>query len=452
MDSSTTKNHFDQKIDPLKDSLKKKQQPGLTFSVHQISSHLLKIIIDIHPQITQSLYNQTIELFKGKNLDGFNKTEIPSSYVEEVFKNEINKKIKNYLLKHLVIDHLMTEILARKILMANYPRLNSITFNPDLSVSFTFDISTADPIAFKEWKHFSFKAPKRKKYKDLDKQVIQFMDKETISERKQNHSLIEEGDWVCFQATLFNNTNEAVSKNLINTFWIKIKTHEISDPLGTLFLGKHINDSFITNHLDLEDSTNDYENYRYNFLLSVNSIIKGTNLSLDCFKSAFKLKNKTEVHNKLMEVFSYRNDQSQRKSIIEEIFHLFLTKHRFEIPKHLILRRQEDILLSLTQQPDYQVYKAQKDFGIHIEQLAEKQLKEEVLVDQIAYNENIKIEFKDMQHYLHLFNSKRLREFVYFKPLIEKIDLVNKPINTGMLAQTIMREKTLNHIIYVLTH
>ena len=153
-----------------------------------------------------------------------------------------------------------------------------------------------------------------------------------------------------------------------------------------------------------------------------------------------------------MEVFSYRNDQSQRKSIIEEIFHLFLTKHRFEIPKHLILRRQEDILLSLTQQPDYQVYKAQKDFGIHIEQLAEKQLKEEVLVDQIAYNENIKIEFKDMQHYLHLFNSKRLREFVYFKPLIEKIDLINKPINTGMLAQTVMREKTLNHIIYVLTH
>ncbi|MBY0353805.1 hypothetical protein K2W90_05575 [Candidatus Babeliales bacterium] len=452
MDSSTIKNSFDQKLDPLKESLKKKPLPSLNFSAHQISSHLLKLTIDVHPQVTECLYDQTIELFKGKNLDGFDKAEIPSAYVEESFKNEINKKIKNYLFKHLIIDHLMTEILARKILMANYPRLNKITFNPDHSISFVFDISIADPIPFKEWKHFSFKSPKRKKYKDLDKQVVQFMDKETISERKQNHSLIEEGDWVCFQTTLFNKKNEQVSKNLVSTFWIKIKTHEVCDPLGTLFLGKNINDSFITNHLEIDDSINDYENYRYDFLVKINSIIKGTNLSLDCFKSAFKLKNKTEIHNKLMEVFSYRNDQSQRKSIIEEIFHLFLTKHRFEIPKHLILRRQEDILLSLTQQPDYQVYKAQKDFGDHIEQLAEKQLKEEILVDQIAYNENIKIELKDMQHYLHLFNSKRLREFVYFKPLIEKIDIVNTPINTGLLAQTVMREKTLNHIIHVLTH
>jgi len=158
-----------------------------------------------------------------------------------------------------------------------------------------------------------------------------------------------------------------------------------------------------------------------------------------------------DIHNKLMEVFSYRNDISQRKTIIEEIFHLLLSKHRFEIPKHLILRRVEDILLALMKQPDYQVYRSQKDFLFQVEQLAEKQLKEEIIIDQITFSENLKIDLRDMQQYLHLFNNKRLREFVYFKAFIEKPDDLDTPINAHLLGQTVLREKALNHIIHTLT-
>ena len=153
-----------------------------------------------------------------------------------------------------------------------------------------------------------------------------------------------------------------------------------------------------------------------------------------------------------MEIFSYRNDQSQRKAIVEELFHLLLTKHRFEIPKHLVIRRQEDILLGIMQQPDYHVYKAQKDFIEHVELLAEKQLKEEIMIDQISYQDNIQVDLKDVEQYLSLYNNRRLREFIYFKPLLEKLDIPNRIINANTLAQTVMREKTLNYIIYTLTH
>jgi FKBP-type peptidyl-prolyl cis-trans isomerase (trigger factor) len=134
------------------------------------------------------------------------------------------------------------------------------------------------------------------------------------------------------------------------------------------------------------------------------------------------------------------------------MFNLFLSKHRFEVPKHLVLRRQEDILLVIMKQPDYHVYKAQKDFIAQIETLSEKQLKEEVLIDQIAYQENIKIDLRDMQNYLHLFNNKRLKEFIYFKPTFEKIEEIDTPLNSSVLAQAVMREKTLNYILYTLTH
>ena len=154
----------------------------------------------------------------------------------------------------------------------------------------------------------------------------------------------------------------------------------------------------------------------------------------------------------LWRFFLDRDDQSQRKAIIEELFHLLLSKHRFEVPKHVILRRQEDILLTLMEQPDFQVYKAQKDFYRYLEQLAEKQLKEEIIIDQIAYKENMHVEMMDMQNYIHLFNNKRLHEFIYFKPYMHKIETAGALIDAGVFSQTVLREKALNHVIHEITH
>jgi FKBP-type peptidyl-prolyl cis-trans isomerase (trigger factor) len=158
-----------------------------------------------------------------------------------------------------------------------------------------------------------------------------------------------------------------------------------------------------------------------------------------------------DIHNKLIEVFSYRNDISQRRSIIEEVFHLFFSKHRFEIPKHLTIRKQESLLEMLKKQPDYQVYKSQKDFYNKVATLAEKLLKEEILIDQIAYKENLKTSGKDIKHYLTMFNNSRLREFVYFKPAFEPLEETDLPLSEGYLRQSVLREKTLNHIIFTLT-
>lgn len=426
----------------------------LTLDIIPISSHLVKIVIKVNPELTASLYDQTIKLFSQKKLDGFTHHDVPVEYVKDHFKKEIHEKLKHYLFKYHIIHFLYDQIMHHKITLSNYPRLNNITITENAEIAFNFDAAVATSIELKEWKHFSFKTPRRKKYKDLDKQVTSFLDNELTFPKKAAYAVgVESGDWVCFNATLTDfSSNQILQPTASSPFWIKIKNEEVVDRIKDIFLGRKVEESFIASNLEVDDQTSDNEQHRYNFLISIRAIVKNLPPTVDCFKNTFRLKNKLDIHNKLMEIFSYRNDQSQRKAIVEELFHLLLTKHRFEIPKHLVIRRQEDILINLMQQPDYHVYKSQKDFIEQVELLAEKQLKEEILIDQISYKENLVADLKDIEQYLYLYNNKRLREFIYFKPLLDRIDIPNRIVNAFTLGQTVLREKTLNYVIHTLSN
>ena len=426
----------------------------LNIVIQKISTNIWRAEITIDAQIINSLYDQTLNVFQKETiLPGFKKETAPISYLEEHYKDSIYNNVKNYRFKHTVLDVLMDELMRLKISIANYPRLVSVNLEKNKNAKFCFDISVASPLILKEWKYFIFRAPKRKRYKDLDKQVTFFIKKELSMFKKSNPNQVEEGDWVYFNSELVNNKNELLPGLNTGNFWIKINNKYMKRPFQSLLNGKNIDESFITNKLPIKNdfSQEEEENNSYSFKITIKKIAKGKHFSLESFKNTFKLKSKIEIHNKLIEVFSFRNDISQRKSIIEEIFHLLLSKHRFEIPKHFSVRRQEDILDYLKNHPDYNVYKQNKDFYEQVIILAEKQLKEEILIDQLAYRENISVTPDDIKNYLNLFNNNRLREFIYFKPILEKIEESDFPLQTGLLKQYALREKALNEIIHELT-
>ncbi len=418
----------------------------------QTSSHVNKISITIDNAYVIKLLDLTTKLFSIKPVDGFQRKNVPLDYLRLSLNEEITRKLRDLLVKHVVINKLSTYLQANKIVGCNYPRLIAMNTPEGAHWSFDFDLSLAHEIELKEWRNFSFKQPKRKKYKDLDKQVANFLEHEVAVVKKLDSDKVEEQDWVYSESTLCDATGEILEPRITSNFWINVKQHAGIDVLRDLFIGRQVGEKFVTNLLDMDHTMNEYENYRYYFQVIIKNIVKGGHLSLELFKSNFKLKNKSDVHNKLMEVFSFRNDESQRRSTIEEVFHLLLSKHRFEVPKHLVLRRQEDLLFSIMKKPDYQVYKAQGDFEYHLELLAEKQLKEEILVDQISYQEGIHDEIVDAQHYFHLFGNKKLYEFLYFKPVVAHLDQFNVPFNVALLQQTFTREKTLNYIIHAMTN
>ena len=437
----------------MQEGLKEKRKDKLNFSAKKISSNLFRSEVLVDSSLIKSIYNQTVKVFQKQTLlRGFKKESAPLAYLEKNFKRSIDSNVKNYLFKHFILDFLMDNVRKEKITLANYPRLMNIQTLPNKQMIFSFDLSVACPLELKEWKFFIFRAPKRKRYKDLDKQVNLFIKRESIILKKNQPIEVSEGDWVLFDTDLVNNKNQVVLNNYKSQFWIKINNKYLEKPFQSSLLGKKINESLITDSLPMQnDFSSEQENNRFSYKITIKKITKGSNFSLESFKNIFKLKSKIDVHNKLIEVFSYRNDISQRRSIIEEVFHLLLSKHRFEVPKHFAVRRQEDILSYLKKHPDYIVYRQNPDFYNQIIMLAEKQLKEEILIDQIAYKENLDTTHNDVQNYLYLFNNNRLREFVYFKPILEKIEDSEVPLQTGLLKQYVMREKTLNHVIHELT-
>lgn len=420
-------------------------------SVKKISSHLANITIVVDNTPVRALKKEAIEIYK-RTIKTAGLESIPDTYVETNYRKEIKSTLEHFILHHFVIDYLTNEILDKKIAATNNPRLVGIEVTETHQIRYSFDVSVAELIDIREWKNFSFKAPKRKNYKDLDKQVALFLKEQCEKYDVSKHEEVEAHDWVCFEAYVINpSRQEALFNAHSNIFWIKVHEKTIEQPVVENFMQKKINDFFITNELFLSKNLKRSLQQQLFFHITIKTLVKGAYFSLESFKTMFKLKNKLEVHEKLIEVFSYRNDLSQRKAIIEEMFHLFFSKHRFEVPKHLILRKQEEILNYIRKRPDYQVYKLHKNFLDQVGLLAEKQLKEEILIDQIAGNENIRVDYRDIQNYLNLFTNERIKEFVYFKPFGSTLEESTEPIHNTILKLICRREKTLNYVLHILT-
>jgi FKBP-type peptidyl-prolyl cis-trans isomerase (trigger factor) len=433
-----------------------RQQDSLSYQLNctvQPSSHsaFCTAVVTVPTAWVNALYHQVTHFLQHSiQAPGFAKGEVPFGYIQQTFHTAIIEHLKEFLFNYCVLESLYHEVERQKLIVAGNPRLIDIELAYDKDAHFTFEITLFPSFSLLEWKYFVFKAPRRKNYKDLDRQVDSFIkeEKEHLKCYHENTG-IEAGDWVHCSITVI----DADKKPLLPTHraWFKIGNEEVDSPLRELFLGKHPHDSFVSSIKALQEYFSDNLTTNYHFAITINDVLKHMYFCFEQFKRHFRLKTNKELMHKLIEVFSYRNDLSQRRSTIEETFKLLLSKHRFEVPSAFVLRQQEELLARIQTNPDYHVYRMQKDFQARLEQLAEKQAKECLLLDHIAYQENIVVEDDDIKAYLNLTQRPRMKEFIYFDPPVSKIRGQEYPIAHHTLKQICMREKTLNHIIYHLT-
>ncbi|MGD1997387.1 MAG: hypothetical protein PVJ92_00555 [Candidatus Dependentiae bacterium] len=425
---------------------------SLSFAFNQISAHMAEGIVTIDSTLLEPIQERVLTLYSSYGaLPGF-ADGLPADYLKEYFAKEVKRDTEQFLFRHFVLDFLMAQLIEKKVVYTNWPRLDNVTMHEDNTMRYRFILSQAPEIPLKEWKHFIFKQPKRKNYKDLDKQVSLFLKSENDGYKKQDFSKVEPGDWVNFELQLLDQSGEPLLPDtLTHSYWLHMTEQPLSSELQQLFTNRSLHERFTTTIQPLQGSDDNAQELPCVFGVFVKSITKGSNLCVDFFKNTFKLKTRADTHKKLIEVFSYRDDISQRRSIIEELFHLLFTKHRFEVPKHIITRKKELILNSLRNQPDYHVYKGHKSFTQQVESLAEKLLKEEIIMDHIAFAEGITVTAQDIASYVHMFNNERLKEFIYFRPMIDRLEETDTPIHHHLLSQAVLREKTLNHIIHILS-
>lgn len=428
-------------------------QPALHFVFEQEKQTLANLSITVPEQFVNTLFKLAVHDQKSiVHTLGFNKGEVPLEYIEQNFMTGLVKHTQEFLFRYFVLPSLYKEIRSRKLLLVGEPRLIDVRVAYNAPAIFTFELSIFEHIPLQEWKYFPFKAPKRKKYKDLDRQVDTFVKEEhELHKSFTDEHTIHHNDWVLFLAEPVDASNASIFDHEPLMLWLKMGDEDADDTLRNVFINKKNGEQFLSDNIGLQDFFSQEFETHYMFRITIVDILHDNYFCFELFKKQFRIKTNKEMLQKLIEVFSYRNDLSQRRSMIEEALSLLLHKHRLSIPHHLIMQQHERILEIIHTNPDYHVYRMQKDFNQLVSQLAEKQIKETLIIEQIAYHDNVTAADIDMKTYLNLTKRARAREFIFFDPPITKIEGKEVPLCAEELRHVCMREKAINHIIYHLT-
>ena len=388
---------------------------------------------------------------KQSSAHGFYRGNVPIEYIEQHFTSILHDHLKELLFNYFVIHFLYEQLQERKIPIAGEPRLIDIKLEHDKDARFIFELTVFPDLDLNEWKYFLFKAPKRKKYKDLDRQVETFCKEEKELAKKYADAGIDIGDWVCLELALVDENSEHYFKDHTIPLWLKIGDEEADRILLSCFKGKKVGDTFISTSKGLQDYFSTQLEMLYPFKVTISDMVSNHTFDFELLKKHFKIKTNKDMNKKLIEVFSYRNNLSQRRAMAEDALQLMLMKHKFDVPNHLVLRQEKIVLDAVQNNPDYYVYRMQKDFKYYIKRLAEKQSKEMILLDHIAFNDNVVVTRDDVKSYLNLSNRPRMKEFIYFDMPASKVNGREMPLSEFMLKQVCLREKTINHIIHQLT-
>ena len=422
------------------------------FSVIEDKPQRKTATVSISKEYVRALYDEALQTRKKQEKTyGFSKGNTPLHYIEQNFRSTIVEHLKELLFTHCVLHHLYSSLSAQKIVICGDPDLVSIKLQPEAPAEFVFRLANVSFDQEKRWKRLSLKPLHRKNYKDLDRQVENFINEELVLKQKATAETIELGDWINFEVTLKDARNTDLIPGYASDLWIALRDNEDDRDLHELFLGKKVGDEFTSDSVFLQDYLGTASDLNYIFHVTIKERLHGSYFSLDLFKHQFGITSDEKIPEKLVEVFSTRNDITLRRETIEAVFKLLHKQYFFMVPPRLLEQQVKMVLKGLQDNPDYLVYKAQQDFKANVKALAEKQLKEAIIIDAIAYQEGITVDSQDICAYLNLLKRPRMKDFMYFG-LPETTDLGHEtPQSTALLKRYCLREKTLNFLIKEIT-
>ena len=429
------------------------KQKAIQFEVDCNTPGICKCHVKIPQSFIQEFFKHAAQV---KQLDsdsqGFKKGGVPIDYIQIHYKKNILNHMQEIFLKHFVIDALLDHIHKNKILIVGQLNLTNITIDTDKDAVYTFEGILPKEVYIQRWKNLPFKATVRKKYRDIDNQVKSFLEEE---ESKQvlysKEDSVQINDWVCFDTWIMDINNKSLFHNKKSHLWLKIGDEEPDLIFQELFLNKRIDETIITNNQSIRQYFCASSDAPYTYAIQIKDRLPHKYFSVEYLKHHFKLKTKKDLHNKLIEIFSYSSDISQSRSIADMALNTIIKRNNILVPPSSVETQKNLIVQELQQKPDYSLYKMQSDFDDHITALAKKQLYEIVATDYIAYTENLTVSHTDIKSYFNLMQRTRTKEFLYFNPPETQIQGQEFPITVESIKKACIREKALNHIIHHLT-
>ncbi len=381
---------------------------------------------------------------------GFNKGAVPLEYIQTHFKSAILEHCKELLLKFCVTNFVHAHIQNLGVIIGGEPHLASIYLEPHQDGIFTFSAPYVEHFYMTDWRYIPFRPPVRKNYKDIDRQVELFFKQDQRRSYALEEHTLSINDWVMLRISLCGNNGSCIDEALTQPFIFKLSSQELENPFCNTLLGKKLNESFVTNEPWLHECFSQQLETNLPLHVTITDIIPHEYFCLELFKSHFKLKSQKEMHNKMIEIFSYNHDISQRRSMVAAALKLLIYKNPFYVPANLIDEKHHLLLEEIQQNPDYEVYRTQKHFSANVKKLAELQIQEQMIVDNITHQEKLTLAHTDVRSYINLKRPK-LKDFIYFDTYLSKLHGQEAPLALEQFKKTALREKTVNHIIYHLT-
>ncbi len=418
------------------------------FSVTEEQPNKQRATVIIGKDYIQALYNDAVHSKQKKlKIPGFSQGETSIHYIEQNYQAPILEHLKEVLFSHCVLHLLYDSLTQKKLVVIGDPDLVEIKLRKEGTAEFVFSLCNAQFSQEQKWKSLKVKPAKRKKYKDIDRQVKSFIKEELTAKEKHSSDTITTGDWVNFEVSLLNEEETNLIPGYTNDLWVKIAKGEDDISLQELFLGKKEGELFLSNNPFLQNSISGTNDVSYAFMVTIKKRLSSDHFCIDLFDHHFGIENKHAQHEKLVEVFSTRKDIPQRRETIEAAFKALHKQYDIKVPDHLLRLQQESVLSAIQASPNYHVYKARDDFYHMVTNLARKQLKEAIIVDTIGYQEGLSVDSKDICGYLNLLTRPRTKDFIYFLMPSPNVQGHERAIPTALLKKYCLREKALNHIL-----
>lgn len=416
----------------------------------ETTSTKIVAIVKIAPAFVALFYEHALSCYAlVAQAPGFRKGSVPRDYIERNYTAAILNQLEHFLFVCYVEPFLFYTLRKKSIALVGKPKLISVQLSVGSEAIFRFSCMTLPCQASNQWRHTNFRAPARKNYRDLDNQVISFLTEELGPAKTAVAPTISPEDWIGFE---LKPSIIASAEALFPVhFWLRIGNEDPDHEACQLFANRESATCVTTQARFLQDYFQAAHETQYTFNISITHHISHKLFCLDLFKKHFKLRSEKDVHRKLIEVFSYRNDISQRRETAEAVLKIIIKQNPFQVPFDLIAEERERIVANMMNNPDYYVYKSQSDFQEKVDQLAQKQIKEAALIDAIAYSERIEVTDQDIAGYLNLLKRPRMKEFIYFELPDSRMHEREIPLPREMVYRTCLREKTLNTIIHTLT-
>lgn len=411
---------------------------------------LQKVINSIVVDVPESLLEKVmLFVIKKKKQDlvmhGFENGNIPFEYIKIHYNNSLQNHLEHLFYNFYAHDRFVKKLRSQG---AYIPKLFDIDCNIDLKLNkISFIYNHIDKLlqypVLPDFKKLKF--PERKKYRDLDRQVKSIIELENKNKDNYTSHFIEEGDWIGIKIYL-SDEKDILDKELSLKMWLNITNESIDREIREVFLNKKLNDCFFSNAFFLNEllSTNFIT---HTFYIEIEDHVSKKYFCIERFKDAFNYDNK-EIFEKIIDIFSLRNDVSLKKEKAQLTLRYFLEKIKIYIEPQIIKEHEAIIKSKIIKNPDYLLYQSDLNFSLNIKRLACRQAMEKIIVDHFIYIYNVMTSKNLLYWYLNILQRNRLKDFLYFD-ISHVYDNSNKsiPINNSIIEQMALREKVIELLI-----